>query len=155
MTEIIQGERIGKTAPLKVGCSAIIFDSARQKALLTRRADNGKWCAPGGHMEPGESAAEACIRETLEETGLLVKVVKLIGIYTSPNRIVRYQDGNCCQPIVLSFEAVPIDGKLGLSSETIDVGYFSLEDMLSMEMMPLMLDRIRDAFACREMAFIR
>jgi ADP-ribose pyrophosphatase YjhB (NUDIX family) len=44
-----------------LGCSAAIFDE-RGRILLTRRADNGQWCLPGGRMESGESAAEACER---------------------------------------------------------------------------------------------
>lgn len=38
--------------------------------LMGKRADNGKWCCPGGHMEPGESPHEAAVRELHEETGL-------------------------------------------------------------------------------------
>jgi hypothetical protein len=41
MPRVINGDRIGKQARLAVGCSATIFDSARQKVLLTRRMDNG------------------------------------------------------------------------------------------------------------------
>lgn len=46
MTRIVRGERIGKSARLSVGCSAIIWDSARSKILLTRRMDDGQWCVP-------------------------------------------------------------------------------------------------------------
>src|SRR5690349_21801151 len=60
MAKIIQGERIGKLGKLVIGCSALIFDEKREKILLTRRSDNGRWCLPGGHMEAGESVAEAC-----------------------------------------------------------------------------------------------
>ena len=69
MTQILYGERIGKQGKIRLGCSAAIFDE-HGRILLTRRADNGQWCLPGGGMESGESAAEACEREVLEETGL-------------------------------------------------------------------------------------
>lgn len=68
MPQIIYGERAGRLGRLAVGCSATIFDETRQKVFLTRRSDNGKWCLPGGQMEPGESAVEACQREVAEET---------------------------------------------------------------------------------------
>ena len=66
---LIYGERIGKLAKLTPSCGAVIFDPTRQSVLLTRRADNGRWCLPGGAMDPGESAAECCAREVLEERG--------------------------------------------------------------------------------------
>lgn len=62
MAKVLQGERVGKLGAILLGCSAVILDPTRRKVLLTRRADNGRWCLPGGRMEPGESAAEACAR---------------------------------------------------------------------------------------------
>lgn len=87
-TQVLYGERFGKQGELRVGCSATIFDEKREKVLLTRRADNGRWCLPGGRMESGESAAEACEREVLEETGLTVRVTRLVGVYSNPDQLV-------------------------------------------------------------------
>lgn len=77
-----------------MGRAVVIFDEAWEKILLTRRDDNGQWCLPGGQMEPGESAAECCEREVLEETGLRVHVRRLIGVFSSPDRLYTYPDGN-------------------------------------------------------------
>ena len=79
MSKLIQGERLGRYATLRPSAAAIIFDEVRQKVLLTRRADNGRWCLPGGSMDPGESAEETCVRELLEETGYRADEVKLLG----------------------------------------------------------------------------
>jgi 8-oxo-dGTP pyrophosphatase MutT (NUDIX family) len=38
--------------------------------LLHRHKRLGIWLQPGGHLDPGESVAEAAVRETLEETGV-------------------------------------------------------------------------------------
>ena len=94
MAKQIYGDRIGKSAILTPSCAAVIFDPARQRVLLTRRSDNGQWCLPGGAMDPGESVAECCAREVLEETKLVVRVGKLVGVYSSPHFIMEYADGN-------------------------------------------------------------
>ena len=102
---LIYGERIGKLAKLTPTCDAVIFDPTGQCVLLTRRSDNGRWCLPGGAMDPGESAAECCAREVLEETGLVVRVDRLVGVYSTPHRIVEYADGNQRQALTLIFGA--------------------------------------------------
>lgn len=134
MSQVLFGPRLGRQGQLRVGCSAIIFDATREKVLLTQRTDNGRWCLPGGGMEAGESAAEACEREVWEETGLKVGVKRLIGVYSNPNQLVVYPDGNKVFMVVLSFEAQIIAGQPRLSNETTAFGYFSLKEMEDMPM---------------------
>ena len=145
MTQVIYGERLGKEGQLRFGCSAVIFNETRTKALLTRRTDNGLWCIPGGAMEAGESAAEACIREVWEETGLSVRVKRLIGVYSNPNQLVVYPDGNKVHIVVMSFEAEVIGGELGLSNETTEAGFFSAQEMETMPMHGKHKQRVEDA----------
>ena len=76
------------------GTSGSIFDPAGKKLLLTRRTDNGAWGLPGGAMDAGESASEGCAREVLEETGLVVRINRLIGVYSSPDMVVEYPSGD-------------------------------------------------------------
>ena len=155
MLETIEGDRVGGRGQLIVVCSAIIFDNARERILITRREDNGLWCLPGGRMEPGESAVEACAREVVEETGLVVEVGQLTGIYSSPHRLVTYKDGNAFQSVVLSFEATPIGGELSTSDETTAYGYYSLTEMAEMDVMESSLERIEDAVLGLDQAFVR
>jgi 8-oxo-dGTP diphosphatase len=54
------------------------------RVLLVRRCDTGDWELPGGHVDPGESASDAVVRETAEESGITVEVTGLVGIYTDP-----------------------------------------------------------------------
>ena len=145
MSTLKFGERIGKQGVLRPGASGLIFDQAREKVLLTRREDNGQWCLPGGGMDPGESAAEACAREVLEETGLQVLVTKLVGIYTTPHLLIEYPDGNKFQPVTFSFEAQVTGGELKLSEETTDFGYFTVAELETMDLMGNHLHRIYDA----------
>ena len=147
MAKILYGQRIAKRGKLSIGCSAIIFDDTRQKILLTRRSDNGRWCLPGGHMEAGESAAEACIREVEEETGLQVRIHRLLGVYSSPHMLLTYADGNQYQIVALSFEAEIEDGTLTLSDETTDAGYFTPAEIEEMDVMEHHRQRIADALS--------
>jgi len=145
MSKLIYGERIGRNATLRPGSSAIIFDTARQKILLTRRSDNGRWCLPGGGMDAGESVSEACVREVLEETGLAVRVTRIVGVYTSPHLIIEYSDGNRIQPVGFSFEAEVVGGELGLSEETTGYGYFTMQEIDALDLMEHHRERIEDA----------
>ena len=155
MAKIIEGERIGKLGKIALGCSAVIFDPAREKVLLTRRTDNGRWCLPGGRTESGESVVETCVREVLEETGLEVRIVRLLGVYSSPHRMVEYGDGNRYQIVALNFEAEPVGGTLTLSDETTEYGYFSWEDMAPMDVMETHVERLTDVFSGQPAPFVR
>jgi 8-oxo-dGTP pyrophosphatase MutT (NUDIX family) len=155
MVRLVEGERVGKLGRLSVGCTAVVFDAARQRVLLTRREDNGRWCLPGGQMESGESAAEACARELWVETGLRAQVGKLIGVYSNPPRLLEYADGNRYHIVGLCFEAKPIEGTLGLSDETTEVGYFTPAEIAEMDVMDHHRERIADAFAGAASAMVR
>ncbi len=155
MTKVLYGERIGKRAQLRVGCSAAIFDNRREKLLLIQRSDNGQWCLPSGGMDAGESIVEACAREVLEETGLVVEVGRLVGAYTSPDVLLVYPDGNEVQVVGLLFETAVAGGELQVSDEATAFGYFSPAEMEDIDLLPLHRDRIRDAFVRQEAAFVR
>jgi 8-oxo-dGTP pyrophosphatase MutT (NUDIX family) len=155
MTRILDGERIGATAALKIGAAAAIFDEQRERILLTQRADNGQWCLPSGGMEPGESIAEACAREIWEEVGLAVHIVRLIGVYSSPHRITEYADGNRFQFVSLLFEAEPLERTVSLNEECVAWGYFTLEEASALDMLDSHRERLPDAFERRPVAFFR
>lgn len=144
-TQVLYGPRFGKEGKLRLGCSATIFDAKREKVLLTQRTDNGRWCLPGGRVESGESVTEACEREVWEETSLKVRVTRLIGVYSNPDQLVIYPDGNKAFFVVLSFEAEIIAGELTLSDETTAYGYFSMQEMESLPMHGQHKNRVEDA----------
>lgn len=71
---------LGTITP-KVGTDAAIFNE-RGEILLMERADGSGWCLPCGFVEPGETPVEGVIREVREETGLEIKVKRLVGVFT-------------------------------------------------------------------------
>jgi len=152
MTQIQYGDRLGREGKIRLGCSAAIFNN-KDEVLLTRRSDNGQWCLPGGGMEPGESPGETCQREVLEETGLHVQVKRLVGAYSDPHQLVTYADGTKVQIVALHYEVEITRGTLGLSDETSDFGYFSLEKMGKMEILGHHLQRVEDTLKRQAEAF--
>jgi 8-oxo-dGTP pyrophosphatase MutT (NUDIX family) len=154
MTQVLYGERISRQGEIRLGCSAAIFDE-QGRIFLTRRADNGQWCLPGGRMESGESVTEACEREVWEETGLHVRVLRLVGVYSYPDQLVVYPDGNKAHIVALHFEAEILSGTPALSNETTDFGYFTIDEIQSMDLLGRHKERIIDTIEKRLEALIK
>jgi ADP-ribose pyrophosphatase YjhB (NUDIX family) len=154
-TTVVRGERVSRDGKVRLGCSAILFDEDRKNVLLTQRTDNGLWCLPGGMVDPGESIVDGCVREVLEETGLIVKVKRLSGVYSDPNRLIVYPDGNKAHVVVLAIEVEKAGGSLGLSDETSGASYFPVETAVEMDLFHDHATQIRDALANQPETFIR
>src|ERR671933_1206850 len=100
----------------ELGVTIAIIHTGR--ILLTQREDFEVWCLPGGAVDPGESVAQAAVREAREETGLDVALTRLVGIYSRP----KGSQGGIHD---ILFAAQPVGGTLQLPpEEVIDAGYF-------------------------------
>ena len=67
--------------------AATVTEVAGGQVVLARRSIRpgyGLWVIPGGFVEAGETVASAAVRETAEEVGLLVHLVRLLGVYSYP-----------------------------------------------------------------------
>ena len=140
--------------PLSPGVSAVIFDSER-RILFLKRPRGGMWCLPGGRMERGESAQECCVRETQEETGLVIEIIRLISANTNPRSVVHYPDGNVHQSFILCFEAKVIGGELQAGVESEDFCWRGQDEIADLNLIPDSRINALDAWADQVAAFIR
>lgn len=110
---------------VRVGIAVMVRDP-RGWTLLEKRKDYGLWGLPGGRVEPGESVADAAIREVREETGLAVEMQRLLSVYSEPaGRIVTYPDnGDVVDLVDILLQAGVVSGKLSCSAERLDVQFF-------------------------------
>jgi len=129
-----------------VAVTAFVLNSAHE-LLLTRRSDNNLWALPGGAQDFGESVAEAALRETREETGIDIEVTGLLGIYSNPNHVIEYSDGEVRQQFSICFHARPIAGDLTMSSESIEVRWVPQPELDSLAIHPSMRLRIEHGYA--------
>lgn len=95
--------QVGRRQIIVAYATAIVREE-RGPILFQRRSDFEWWGLPGGVLEIGETLAECACRETLEETGFRVKPIRLVGIYTGPQYLVHYPNGDEVQQWTAAFE---------------------------------------------------
>jgi 8-oxo-dGTP pyrophosphatase MutT (NUDIX family) len=128
--------------------TAVVVRAAQ--LLLIHKVDNDRWALPGGGVDRGESAVHAACRETAEETGLDVRVAGLVGVYTDPRHVMRYDDGEVRQQFSICFRAEPIGGSLRPQpGETSEARWVPASDLPSLDIHPSMRMRIDDGLAWR------
>jgi ADP-ribose pyrophosphatase YjhB (NUDIX family) len=96
--------------------------TAAGELVLIRRAippGYGAWAQPGGFLEADETAIQGAVRETLEETGLIVEPQRIIGLYSRPPASV----------VVVAYEATIVAGVMAATPESLEVRAFAVEDI--------------------------
>jgi 8-oxo-dGTP diphosphatase len=106
------------------------------KILVIRRRDNGRWEPPGGVLELDETFEEGVRREVHEETGVLVRVHRLTGVYKNITRGV----------VALVFRCTPEAGSATVTDEAREVRWMTTNEVCD-AMTPAYAVRITDAFA--------
>lgn len=112
--------------------------------LLVREAEDGGWTFPGGWAEVGESAAESVEREVREESGYVVKAVRLLACW----------DRNKHAHPAIPFHAYKLlflcevqGGWARASTETTEVGFFGEDEIPPLSMTRTLGEQVRFAFA--------
>jgi len=121
----------------------------RDQILLVRRVDDGHWELPGGRIEIGESASTAVRREVAEETGVVITVTGLAGVYSDPGHILAYPHGQgVYQQLAVCFHAfVPAHDTRPDHDETSAAAWFNPEQATQLSMHPAVHQRLTDALA--------
>ncbi|MCH9610549.1 MAG: hypothetical protein S4CHLAM81_03910 [Chlamydiales bacterium] len=140
--------------------STYIFDN--DKVLLIHHKKIRKWFGPGGHVDENEMPHEAAIRECLEETGLEVELIHDERVWITP----RFNGCSIPRPAFMLLEKIPawkdqpehyhidhifvarvVNGKLNPNyDETLDMGWFTLEETKELEMFDETRDVLRQLF---------
>lgn len=110
-----QGTQALYTPPKHILSAATIVLNDQGEILLIRGPRRG-WEMPGGQVEEGESLKDAAIRETKEESGIDVEIVKFCGVFQNVEAAI-------CNTLFL---AKPVGGMLTTSSESLEVGFFPI-----------------------------
>jgi ADP-ribose pyrophosphatase YjhB (NUDIX family) len=135
-----------KANSIAVAVSAFIQDD-EGRILMIRRTDNDLYSIPGGQLEIGETLAQAAVREVREETGIECEVTGVIGLYSNPNHLIAYDDGEVRQEFSICFRATPAGGKVRTSSESKEVMWVTPGDIDKLSMHPSILLRVDHALS--------
>lgn len=135
--------------------SVLIFNDGN-KALLVRHVEGNRWTTPGGMVEPGETPSDAAVREAWEETGLHVRLDRILGVFGGKNFQVTYANGDKVSFVTTVFVATVIDGEPKPDyEETLELGYFSLDDLARVSSTPHVREFLQAAEADKVNAYFQ
>ena len=106
----------------------VVVPSEDGRVLLIRRASDpyeGQWALPGGFVEVGETLEAAAAREAEEETGLKVEIVRLVGVYSAPDRDPRGHNVSC------AYLARSTEGEPSAASDAAEASFLDPEKIIS------------------------
>lgn len=130
------GEMAGyvETMRAKVGHERLIFVGAAvllhrgRKLLLQQRHDNGCWAMHGGCVEIGEPTEAAAQRELFEETGLTANALKLFDVFSGPEGMFTYPNGDKAYIVTVTYQCDDFSGEpYADPSEVLDLKWFDID----------------------------
>ena len=122
--------KIGSDLLLMPGVTAVVINT-RGEVLLQLRRDTKTWAPPSGGCEPGETVAEAAMREVQEETGLAVIPQRVVAVLSGSAYQVTYSNGDQLASVTTVFRCAPAhDIKPHVNDdESLAIGYFACDDL--------------------------
>ena len=98
------------------------------KIILIRRGRDpfkGKWALPGGFVEYGETVEETALREVMEETGMEIELVDILGTYSAPDRDPR------SHTVTTTFIANPVKGDPSGGDDADEAKWYEIDAIIS------------------------
>ena len=123
-----------------IPCVGAVVTDEQGRLLMIKRGHEpgaGLWSIPGGRIEPGETDAEALVREMFEETGLAVEVGPLIGSVRRPGL-----DGAVID--IRDYAATVTGGTLRPGDDAADARWLGAADLNSLEITEGLIEALTD-----------
>ena len=95
------------------------------KILLVQETDSQLWSLPGGWCDVENTLKEAAIKETVEESGYVIECSRLLGVFDRR----KYIKSSLYDVYCLYFLGNVVSGEASCNHETLDVGWFKLEEL--------------------------
>ncbi|MBY0596017.1 NUDIX hydrolase [Bacillus bingmayongensis] len=116
--------------PLNLAGVAVAVLNDQGQILLQKRR-SGVWGVPGGFIELGESTEDAGRREVLEETGIEIGKLDLVGVFSGKEFFVKLSNGDEFYPITIAYMSKEIKGGIlqADGTESLEVKFFSLNQL--------------------------
>src|SRR4051794_20406456 len=118
-----------------VSVAGVVVDESG-RVLVIQRSDNSRWEPPGGILERDETFEQGVAREIAEETGVIVEVERLTGVYKNMTRGI----------VALVYRCQPLAGTARPTSESVAVDWITPGDVHA-RMAPAYAVRVLDALA--------
>jgi 8-oxo-dGTP pyrophosphatase MutT (NUDIX family) len=116
---------------LLLPCATVLPLDEQGRVLLAWAAGHTDgWGTVGGAVDPGESPAEAAIREAREEIGVEIRLTRLVDVLGGPDYEVTYPNGDRTAYVAAVYEASVVDGvPAPADGELSDVAWFTREEL--------------------------
>ena len=124
---------MGHDQLLQIPSVSVAARDDRGRVLLARHIEGDAWVLPGGTVEPGETPSDAALREMWEETGLVVQLTRLVGVFGGTDYIIQYRNGDRTSYVVAVFEATAVGGRLRPDTvEIVELRFVSEDEVSSL-----------------------
>ena len=123
---------VGHELLLLPSSAVLPVDEAGRVLLAWAAGASDGWSTVGGAVEPGESPAQAAIREAREEIGVEVRLGPLLDVLGGPDYEVTYRNGDRTAYVCAVYEAAIADGTPApADGELSKVAWFTREELQS------------------------
>jgi 8-oxo-dGTP pyrophosphatase MutT (NUDIX family) len=126
---------VGHELLLLPSVSVLLSDEAGRVLLVRHAGHDDGWGILGGAVEPGESPAEAAVREAREEIGVDVRLVRLLDVLGGPDYEVTYPNGDRVAYVTAVYEArVTMGSPVVRDGELSDLAWFGTRDLTGLKL---------------------